>query len=1168
MAILINDNYDLAANKPFDARYLNIDTPWTDIPAVLAGIPTYRYIGLTVNIAGVEYWWKDGVGDGDLVEKIFTGGGTITGATNGLHINGVNDKEVVLGGDLITGTTINGLGSHELDFINLSGFQVSTSGSTAQLMIEPAGITLAFSGQSVSFDSNAGLTYDGDYSSGFTAQSLVDANFVTGHTANNFLKLDQTIPQDVCNGQPFFHEGLIIHDTPLPSSLTGHTKGKLFYDNNFETLAVQIGDVDVSGNSVTLQIGQEELRYVYNASGAIIPNGTVVRSTGVGGSSSVTVAIGLAIASGATTAAVIGVTTQEIAINGYGFITTRGYVNDLNTLTNSQYSGMTVGDTLYLSPTIEGGITNVPPAAPNLRIVLGGLVIKDAVNGRIFIEIRSLYRLGDLGDVNIPSPSLDDVLKFNGLEWVNGTVGSISAGAGVDFYNATPVINSRTQPAGISQDGTAGNGVQIATLSKIPVTSGGTQYVCGAATLDTRAFIAWCYPNAIGKTVIESGTWTFTSYASVNSVLGGSITYGTRQIYQVVPISGSTVDISGSGNARTAIITSNQFTGSYFTGSTINTTASWLQIPSGVYQICAGINTNQVCIVVPTGFANSSGITGSTFWNKLFGVNTPTLTTSLTCYTGTIVQPAFVIGTADKLGQIGFATTDAATERYIVATYNGTTFASYFKSPLVTVHNDLAGLQGGNANERYHITCAQNQLVAGITASAVEINVLDGIPSTLTSVELGYVDDVTSPIQLQLDGKSGTGHTHSYTGSTILDKPTFVGSGATVVTNSGNTIIIYSSGGTGVEVFTDDILVSIAANKTFGKYENGDLIPASGKTPAEVIMMALIEALPPTVNLSSSSQNLTFGLSAKTVNLTFSYTINTQGATVDTVLLEWRRGNTGAWSGLTTNTGATTYNHTIYEANRFNTAVINYRYTVTDTAAASTTVTYDRTPLAYTAPSISLALNGTVVSPETQTVREKGNVISSPSGSTNATQSLVDITAWTLERRYNGGGWTVLASASGLETQTVTISSTLDNTVPTSATSIDYRIGYTDEYTSNYGSTSLITFKYFSFWGFNTSVTLTESDIEALANKNFLTDDNLTWNNINSPVSNYTYYAYPSTYPDFTSVIKNGVNQDFGSWQQLSQVSVTNTYLEALNYKVWRTNATQAYSSTDDIVIS
>ena len=46
-------------------------------------------------------------------------------------------------------------------------------------------------------------------------------------------------------------------------------------------------------------------------------------------------------------------------------------------------------------------------------------------------------------------------------------------------------------------------------------------------------------------------------------------------------------------------------------------------------------------------------------------------------------------------------------------------------------------------------------------------------------------------------------------------------------------------------------------------------IPSSGKTAQEVIKMALTEALEPTVNLSSSGNDVVFGKSQKIVNLSF-----------------------------------------------------------------------------------------------------------------------------------------------------------------------------------------------------------------------------------------------------------------------------------------------------------
>lgn len=48
----------------------------------------------------------------------------------------------------------------------------------------------------------------------------------------------------------------------------------------------------------------------------------------------------------------------------------------------------------------------------------------------------------------------------------------------------------------------------------------------------------------------------------------------------------------------------------------------------------------------------------------------------------------------------------------------------------------------------------------GITATAAELNKLDGV--TATATEINYLDGVTSNIQTQLNGKAASSHTHSY----------------------------------------------------------------------------------------------------------------------------------------------------------------------------------------------------------------------------------------------------------------------------------------------------------------------------------------------------------------------------------------------------------------------
>ena len=51
----------------------------------------------------------------------------------------------------------------------------------------------------------------------------------------------------------------------------------------------------------------------------------------------------------------------------------------------------------------------------------------------------------------------------------------------------------------------------------------------------------------------------------------------------------------------------------------------------------------------------------------------------------------------------------------------------------------------------------------GVTATAAELNALDGITATVT--ELNYMDGVTSNVQTQLNGKAASSHTHNYAGS-------------------------------------------------------------------------------------------------------------------------------------------------------------------------------------------------------------------------------------------------------------------------------------------------------------------------------------------------------------------------------------------------------------------
>jgi hypothetical protein len=88
----------------------------------------------------------------------------------------------------------------------------------------------------------------------------------------------------------------------------------------------------MSAGDVTLQIGQEMFAKVRNTTGVTIDNGTPVYYSGSLGNRPL---ISPAQGNTAPSGNVAGVTTQDIANNSDGFITTMGYVRHIKT----NYSG-------------------------------------------------------------------------------------------------------------------------------------------------------------------------------------------------------------------------------------------------------------------------------------------------------------------------------------------------------------------------------------------------------------------------------------------------------------------------------------------------------------------------------------------------------------------------------------------------------------------------------------------------------------------------------------------------------------------------------------------------------------------------------------------------------------------------------------------------------------
>ncbi len=183
-------------------------------------------------------------------------------------------------------------------------------------------------------------------------------------------------------------------------------------------------DVGLYGGSV-LQVGQELMYYAKNTSGALIANGTPVMFTGTVGSSG-KLTFGLAIADGSVLADyMMGVTTQDIADNAFGYVTSFGLVRGFNT-TGAPYGEVwTDGDLLYFDPATPGTWTNVAPQAPNIDVPVAVVVnAGSGGSGSIFVRMtvaESLARLQDVYINGTGTPNDFDVLLYDATQsrWEN-----------------------------------------------------------------------------------------------------------------------------------------------------------------------------------------------------------------------------------------------------------------------------------------------------------------------------------------------------------------------------------------------------------------------------------------------------------------------------------------------------------------------------------------------------------------------------------------------------------------------------------------------------------------------------------------------------------------------------------------------------------------------------
>jgi hypothetical protein len=201
------------------------------------------------------------------------------------------------------------------------------------------------------------------------------ANVQTTDTFQTWLTRTNQIIVEAANSNPQSlsigsHIDLTANTVPV-----AYNAGRLFYDGTAQGLTFYNNESEVG-----LQIGQEQWIRVYNDTGSDITDGTPVYLTGEVGAIPT---IAPADASLAAKVHAVGLATHTIENGTYGFVTSLGIVQGIDT------SALTAGQTVHVAP--GGGLVTAAPLYPNYPHEVGFVLISDASNGCIYVDTQQHY---------------------------------------------------------------------------------------------------------------------------------------------------------------------------------------------------------------------------------------------------------------------------------------------------------------------------------------------------------------------------------------------------------------------------------------------------------------------------------------------------------------------------------------------------------------------------------------------------------------------------------------------------------------------------------------------------------------------------------------------------------------------------------------------------------
>lgn len=307
--------------------------------------------------------------------------------------------------------------------------------------------------------------------------------------------------------------------------------GKIWWD----------GGTTVNVGMTTNVIGRvNETLYTYIKASAAITKGDVVVQDGAVGASGVLKAKPAPLNT-SNSVTILGIAAEDIALNSFGLIQTHGYLTGLNTTGSSVGETWADGDLLYYNPAYVGGLTNVKPTAPSIKLPMCEVVnAGSGGSGSIYITIGASSVLGGTdSNVQFGTLSNGDMIQYNSTlgYWTNVATSTLSVGTATNLAGGGAGYIPYQSGAGTTSFLSAGTSGQV-------LTSNGTS----APT--------WSTPTAYA-TVTDDTTTNATRYPLfANQTTGNLATeYTSSTKLQYVPSTGilTATGFSGSGANLTSL---------------------------------------------------------------------------------------------------------------------------------------------------------------------------------------------------------------------------------------------------------------------------------------------------------------------------------------------------------------------------------------------------------------------------------------------------------------------------------------------------------------------------------------------------------------------------------------------------------------------------------------